>query len=102
MTQDDEEVGSITCESGERVQVGVPDSEMCNVLNTPRRDCVREEGQNFPPRLCEAKLSQLCVQEDRSQEFNCRLELCGSNKYKFITDMTAVFITLSAFGNACY
>ena len=34
--EDGEEVGSITCKSGgERVQVGVPDNEMCSVL------CVR-------------------------------------------------------------
>lgn len=43
------------------------------------------------------KLSQLRIQEeDRPQgEFNCRLELFCNNKYKFITDITAVFITFS-------
>lgn len=36
----DEEAGSITCKSGgERVQAGVPDDEMYNVLDTPWRAC---------------------------------------------------------------
>lgn len=39
--EDDEEVGSITCKSDrEMTQVGVPDNEICDELNTPRRDYV--------------------------------------------------------------
>lgn len=42
MTQeDDEEVGNITCKSErERGQVGVPNNEKCDVLNTPWKDCM--------------------------------------------------------------
>lgn len=101
--EDDEEFGSISCNSeGERVQVGVPDSEMCNVLNTPWKGCVWVKSQRVPQGLWESKLGQLCIQKRTVRslgEFNCTLEQLGNNKWTFITDMTAVFITLSAFGN---
>lgn len=48
VTQEDgEEVGSITCKSGgERVQVGVPDNEMCSVLCEGL--CVSREPKGTP------------------------------------------------------
>lgn len=65
--ENDEEVENITCKSGrERIQVGVPDNEMCNVLNTPWRDYVWAESQGIPQGLLEAKLSQLFMQEEYS------------------------------------
>lgn len=66
-SEDDEEVGSITCKSGGgRVQVGVPDHAMCDVLNTPWKDYVGAESQKMPQGLSAAKLSQLSVQEESS------------------------------------
>lgn len=42
--EDDEEVGSITRKSdGEMTQVGVPENEISDELNTPWRDCVSRE-----------------------------------------------------------
>lgn len=65
--EDEEEFGSISCKSeGKWVQVGVPDSEMCNVLNTPWKDCVWVKSQRAPQGLWEAKLGQLCIQAEDS------------------------------------